>query len=336
MGPPPISGWRAARDDVPSRGMRAVVPIAVLLAACSSPTTYVVVSPPRDWSAHPAIVDEPSASTLFAISDVHGGNDRLMALLAAAGVTRSVPATPGAIEWAAGPATLVIAGDLIDKGSQGLEVLDAAMALQASATASGGQVVVLLGNHEAEFFADPTNSKASASDGLDAELSTQRIDPVSIASGADARGRWLRDLPVGARIGSWFFAHAGNTAARSLGDLDRDVRTDIQANDYAGAETTGADSILESRDWFSARPDIGAREATALGVAHVVFGHSPHALGPDGAIAVAEHGTVFRIDCGMSPDVDYSTGVILRVRHDAVGEVAEAVGVTGAAVELWR
>ena len=66
-----------------------------------------------------------------------------------------------------------------------------------------------------------------------------------------------------------------------------------------------------------------------------MFGHSPHALGPDGAIAVAQEGALFRIDCGMSPDVDYSEGALLRVRRKDGQETAEALSADGSAHELW-
>ncbi|HEY6036896.1 MAG TPA: metallophosphoesterase [Kofleriaceae bacterium] len=302
------------------------------LAACSGsagPQPYEV-SAPRDWTAHPAILDLPAASTLYAISDVHGGYDRLAALLAAANLTTGVPATPSAIAWSAGDATLIVAGDLFDKGPNGVEVIDALVVLQASASIHGGRVVVTLGNHEAEFLADPTNSKADASDGLDAELHSDAIDPMTIASGRDPRGVWLRDLPFGVRIGRWFFAHAANTAHRDLATLEAALEADVTRNDYRGAEVVGADSILESRDWFTDSSAV-TETAAALAVDHVVFGHSPHALGADGEIAVANGAALFRIDCGMSPGVDYSKGEVLRVQ----GQQVDAMSASGSVRHLW-
>ena len=319
--------------------------VALLLAvsvlqACSPCSTstraYDVVAAPRDWNAHPAIVELGMPPTLFAVSDIHAGYDRLAALLANAGITAGVPATASAIEWASGDSVLVVAGDLIDKGPQGIEVLDALIALDTSAARAGGRVVVTLGNHEAEFLADPTNSKADSSDGLDPELRARGIDPLQLAAGADSRGVWLRDLPFAAKVGGWFFAHAGNTKQRSLAELEGALRADVAAHDYTGSEVIGCDSLLESRDWFDADPSVGGRAARAVGADHVVFGHSPHALGANGDIAIAEAGALFRIDCGMSPDVDYSLGVVLRVRHEGGVEVAEALPATGAPRELWR
>jgi hypothetical protein len=66
------------------------------MAACGTPARYPVLSGPRDWSAHPAVVefDRPLDAPVFAVSDVHGGYDRLVALLARYGVIVAAPADP--------------------------------------------------------------------------------------------------------------------------------------------------------------------------------------------------------------------------------------------------
>ena len=311
---------------------------AVAACATHTKTTYVPVpaSAVRDWAAHPATLDLPAPSAIYAVSDPHGGYDRLAALLAASHVIAAFPPSPEAPAWAAGDALLVVAGDLVDKGPQPLEVIDFLRALEDGATAAGGRVVVVMGNHEAEFFVDPGNSKADGSDGLDHELRARGIDPVSVASGADAHGQWLRERPLAVRAGSWFFAHAGDTHGRSLAALDAALRAAIDAHaDYDDPELVGDDSLLESRGWY-ADSAVAPRNASALGVAHVVFGHDPHALGPRGAIAVAQGGALFRIDCGMSPDVNDSSGEVLRVRGVGASEVAEAIDARGNVREVWR
>jgi hypothetical protein len=278
----------------------------------------------------------PKARTIFALSDIHGGYDRLVALLAGAGVAKAAPASPAALTWTGGDAVLVVAGDLIDKGPQPLEVIDGLRALETSATASGGKVVVLLGNHEAEFFVNPTNSKANGSDGFDRELASVQIDPNHCASGTDPRGAWLLARPFGARVGGWFFSHAGNTRGRSVTDLDAVLRAELTAHPtFDSAEIVGGDSILEARDWYN-DPAVAPASARALGVAHIVFGHDPNALGDRGAIAVAQNNVLLRIDCGMSPDVNDSDGCILRVRRDGGMEIAEEVRANGPPRELFR
>ena len=281
-------------------------------------------------------VDRTTPRVIYAVSDVHGGYDRFAALLAGAGVTPGVPARPDAMTWAAGDAVLVVTGDLIDKGPQPIEVIDALRALEASAPATGGRVVVLLGNHEAEFFVNPTNKKADGSDGVDRELEALHIDPYRVAAGDEGRGQWLLARPFGARVGSWFFAHGGSTHGRTFAELDALLRAELVAHPtFDSLEIVGGGSILEERAWYG-DPSVAPANARALGVQHLVFGHDPNALGARGAVAVAQNGLLFRIDCGMSPIVDDSTGCVLRIRHDGAVDVAEELRAGGPPRELFR
>jgi hypothetical protein len=306
------------------------------IGACGghSRQTYAVVAGPRDWSAHPAILQlESVPGDLYAISDVHGGYDRMVALLARNGLIAAAPATPGEAAWAGKDAVLIVAGDMIDKGPQSLEVVDFLIALQRSATTAGGQVIISLGNHEAEFLYDPSNDKAEKANGFRAETDRLGIDPIAIASGGEARGKWLRELPFAVRVGRWFFAHGGNTAGRSMADVETALRSAVDLHpDYDSPEIVGSNSILESRDWYDAR----AANAQALAVEHIVVGHDPNVLGPAGKIAITSDGLLLRIDCGMSPDVGDSEGKLLRVRTKAGKEIAESLDATADAKVVWR
>ncbi len=298
-------------------------------------TPYTVVSPPRDWSTYPAIVTVDRGPLVYAVSDVHGGYDRLVALLAAHHVIAGAPATPEAATWTGDSAVLVVAGDLFDKGPKALEALALFETLENEAKAQGGRVVVAFGNHEAEFLDDPSNDKATGSDGIDAELHADSIDPLAIANGSDPRGVWLRNRPFGVRIGRWFFAHAGNTKGRSIAELEAMFRAAVAAHDYDDNEIIGSDSLLEARGWYS-DPSIAPRYTAALDVTHIVFGHQPSALGPTGEIAMGAEGTLFRIDCGMSPVVNDSDGRMLRVRAEGDVDIAESLQPDGSAREIWR
>jgi hypothetical protein len=295
--------------------------------------------PPRPWArdvvAAPIIVTTEASATLYAVSDVHGGYERLTALLALHGVIATAPASPDAAVWAAKDATLVVVGDMIDKGPQPVEVLDLLRALEPQAKAAGGRVIVTLGNHEAEWLAAPDNDKASKSNGIDHELQAMGLDPELVSTGDDPRGKWLGDRPFGARVGQWFFAHAGSTGGASLDALSASIAQALPINGFADAAVIGDGSILEARDWWS-DPGVVSADLAAISAKHFVVGHDPHALGPDGAIAVGQGGAIFRIDCGMSPDVDYGTGQLLRIRHASTEDVAEALGVDGSVTEIWR
>jgi hypothetical protein len=290
----------------------------------------------RDFARYPTVLDLAAVPTLYAVSDIHGGYGRLITLLSQNGVIAREPAAPEAVEWAAGGAALVVAGDLFNKGPQGLQVLALVQALTLRAAEAGGRVIFLMGNHEAEFLADPENDKASAIDGVDQEIRTLGLTPAQVASEMDARGAWLRQQPFALRMGGWFFCHAGDTQGRSMAELEATLQKALRQNSYRDVEIIGDDSILESREWYTDHPNRPAKYAAALGVKHIVFGHQPDGLGPAGAIASGYSGALFRIDCGMSPQIDDSKGCLLRVKHSAGEDVAESLDQKGRVTELWR
>jgi hypothetical protein len=83
-----------------------------------------------------------AGSRVVAIGDVHGAYDNLVAILQRAQLIDAET------HWIGGEATLVQTGDLFDRGLQVREVMDLLMRIQNEAAAAGGQVIVLLGNHE--------------------------------------------------------------------------------------------------------------------------------------------------------------------------------------------
>jgi hypothetical protein len=301
-------------------------------------TDAVVGSTPaaRDWSAHPAVLTiQQTPPLLYALSDIHGGFDRAATLLAKNGLLAQPPNPPSTAKWAGGTSILVVVGDLIDKGPQSIEVVELLMALEADAAAKGGRVVVTLGNHEAEFFADPNNSKATGAGGVDIELNAEGVHPADLADGHDPRGAWLRNRPLALLVGTWFFAHAGDAGGLTTGSLETLLEGAVNAHpDFNAPAIVGASSILESRDWYRDSSAV-RRDLSALGATHIVFGHDPNAVGPRGAIAVDASRALLRIDCGLSPLVNDSSGKLLRVRHLGATDVADELDSAGTVRPLF-
>jgi hypothetical protein len=286
-------------------------------------------TPTRDWSTYPAIATATAPGIIYAVSDIHGGRDRAVNLFTQNGLIGSSQ------QWTGGNAVLVVAGDNIDKGPQSVEVIELLMALQTDAAAKGGQVIVTLGNHEAEFFVDPNNSKATGPGGIDGELSQDSVAPADLADGADPRGAWLRNRPFGVIIGDWFFSHAGDTGGLSPSALESQYENAVNAHpDFNDPSIVGTTSILESRDWYTQGSTV-KHNLAALGVNHIVFGHDPNALGPKGAIAVDPKHQLIRIDCGLSPLVNDSTGMLLRIQRSGSTETADELDASGAVRSLF-
>lgn len=85
--------------------------------------------------------EEPPSST-FVVGDVHGYRDELVAALHAAHLVDEDGA------WSGGEKTLWFLGDFVDRGPDGVGVIDTVMRLHHEAAEAGGTVDTLLGNHE--------------------------------------------------------------------------------------------------------------------------------------------------------------------------------------------
>lgn len=329
-------------------GLASVVLAALALAPgparAGDPPAGVAPVASRDWTRAPAIVELEAEGDVLAVGDVHGDDERLFALLSGAGVAAGTADSP---RWKAGKAVLVFTGDLIDKHPRGLEAIRLIRALETQAREAGGRVVVLAGNHEAEFLADPLAKKSAT---FRSELEGAGLGVDDVASGRHELGAWLRERPFGARVGDWFFCHAGNTHSRTIPELEAAIRADVDAHGFGAQELVGETSLLEARlkpsVWWEAAGE--SPEATLdrllgkLGVKHLAFGHQPGAVRfADGTKRskgemFGRSGKVFLLDCGMSRGVDDSRGALLRAHRTGTGTEVQAVSPDGSARVLWK
>jgi hypothetical protein len=286
----------------------------------------------RDWSRFPAVVLRETGEEVVALGDVHGGYDRLAALLARGGLLRAQPGGPEKQAWTGGRRMLVCTGDLINKGSQSIEALELMMSLQKQAAAGGGEVIVTFGNHEAEFLANPNKKKQTE---FRDELSARGIEATEVIEGDDAYGEWILNLPIAAKVNGWFFAHAGNTGGATLDEIAKSFRDVVGRGDWRSPFLIGDDSLLESEKWWEHGKALAA-DLQAVDAAHIVFGHDPGAAHEKGTIDVRHHGEVFIIDVGMSPAIDYSQGALLLIDRKGGEDVATSLDASGARKELWR
>jgi hypothetical protein len=270
------------------------------------------------------------------LGDVHGGYERVVALLLKAGLMKADVRSPVKYSWAGDRRVLVCPGDLIDKGDRSLPVLDLFMALEEQAAAAGGALIVTLGNHEAEFLAKPTRGKATP---FATELIASGIDPQELRTTRSPYGVWIMNRPLGARVNRWFFAHGGDSAGRTMAEWTQIYRNAVDKGDWGSSTLLGQNSILVDQKWWrdGARVDSNLK---ALGVDHIVFGHDPGASlpnkSPRGIIRPRAEGRVFPIDVGMSPAVDLSLGALLLVDQEGPLEIATEFTAEGNRNEIWR
>jgi hypothetical protein len=292
----------------------------------------------RDWARHPAIVERSQPATLWAIGDIHGDYDRLIRLLAAARIIPSKPAAPERAAWSGGDSVLVVTGDMIDKGPRPADVLRFLGSLQAAARNQKGEVIVLTGNHEAELLAPPDGSQTKE---RAADWARLGVPLSGLRACAGDMGEFLCSLPFGARVGDWFFSHAGNTGGRTI----RQLSSEIQDGAY---RLTDPNSMLEARlgegkEWFApGGSKLGEKQllksyADALGVKHMVQGHQHNDVKfDDGAERhtgemFQRWGLLFLTDVGMSREIGDSQGAALKITEAG----AVAVCPDGKETPLW-
>jgi len=298
----------------------------------------------RDWTRYPAVQELDNAPRIFAVGDAHSDFVRLTAALRAAGVIDRDN------KWIAGSAVLVSTGDMIDKGPRALDVLRLYRTLRETAPASGGRAIVLAGNHEAEFMANPAAPKGKD---FIAQLQAAGMKPAEIAACKGEIGDFLCSLPFAARVNDVFFSHAGNSAGRTLAQLRADIQKDFDLHGFAAPQLIGDGSVIEARlngtgpgrePWIDAGLAAGLSEqqlltdyTKKLGVTRIVEGHVPSEVHfTDGVVRspgemFQRFGLLYLIDTGMSELTDESEGAVLRLDPHA----STAICPDGRQTQLW-
>jgi len=227
---------------------------------------------------------------VVAVGDVHGADERFLAILRAAGIV------DGRGRWAGGRAHLVQTGDVVDRGPGSRKVIDLLRRLEGEARKAGGRVHALLGNHEAmwmlgdlryvspaEYDSFRTGSSEQTRDRLYEAVSEQRRAQAEAAGeefdekafrerflaelplgaielrremAADGRyGRWLRGLPTVVRIDGVMFLHGGlspEVAPLGCAGINQAVRKEL-AGDLDQIRATPAEALVTREDgplWY--------------------------------------------------------------------------------------
>lgn len=160
------------------------------------------------------------AARIVAIADVHGGFDPFVSILTSAKLIDAQR------HWSGGRTVFVQTGDITDRGAGVRQALDLLMTLETEASAAGGKVHVLLGNHEVMNLLGETRDvspEAFSNFGGDAAYRA--------AFGPDGRyGKWLRSKPILANVDGSVFMHAGinlKFTTERLDELNRRARREI-------------------------------------------------------------------------------------------------------------
>lgn len=261
---------------------------------------------------------------LFVAADVHGHRAELRDALHEAGLTDA------AGRWSGADARLWLLGDYVDRGPDGVGVIDDVRRLTEQAAEAGGEVRALLGNHEVQLLAAHLLGTAtvpgwSQQDGFRGAWARFGGRDDDLRRLGDEHISWILARPAMAVVDGYLLVHSDTTRYREFGDSVAAVNAGISAA-LASRDAAGwlAFCRLISdrgafRDSEPAAPDDPV--ATMLGTYGgevLVHGHSTltkhFGVAPDDvreALRYAD-GRVLAIDGGV-----YEGGRILVTRLDA-------------------
>lgn len=202
---------------------------------------------------------------------MHGRRDVLVSLLRDAGLLDSGE------RWKGADARLWLLGDLVDRGPDGIGVIDLVMGLERSAA-----VRCLLGNHEAMLLAARrfgARPSVEAGGSFLANWLWNGGQERDLARLTEEHVRWISGLPAVARESEWLLLHADTDRYLQLGHTVEEVcdaARAVLASDDPAAFATLLD-VLFSRNGFH-RPEAVDEVLAAFGGSRIVHGHTPIAF----------------------------------------------------------
>lgn len=210
----------------------------------------------------------------YVIGDVHGMLTELLGLLRSAGLVDD------ADTWSGGRDELWLTGDLVDRGPDGIGVLELFRRLADEAEAQGGRVGSVLGNHELLLLA-ARESPDAPSDGPSGTLhgawianGGRRSD---LARMTDSHADLIRRLPAMARVGSSLVVHADALIyarmGASLSEVNAAVAGTLRAGDPARWDELLA--AFDERRTFWREPARAGELLERFGGRRLVHGHTP-------------------------------------------------------------
>ncbi len=303
------------------RRIRIIFLVFLILAIASASFAYQ-----RDWIKFPAWHEITGASRVFVVGDVHGAFDELTATLECLKIARRTAPDSFRFEWTGENSLLIMLGDLNDRGLHSKQVYDAVMDLENQAAKQGGQVICVLGNHEAmllngqveEWAKTLTSHKKQHYQNTLDSFTREGLDFHQAISEKGLYGRWIRHRPLFAMVNGFMFVHGGlPNKPISRSELAADFRDDVEQGDWKKGIFMNHESVLWNREWWN-NDKLVEKNLQVLGVQGIVFGHTIGALGPKGTIA-QKNGKLISADVGMTPAYGNSKGGGLLITTTANG-----------------
>ncbi len=184
------------------------------------------------------------ADSVFVLGDVHGEYNKLITLLTHAGVIDS------RLNWVAGHAHVVFLGDLFDRGNDVTRVLWFIYSLEDKARKAGGNVHLVLGNHELMVMSKDLRYLGPKEAAIAATYGVSYSDMYHPTKAL--LGQWLVSKPGIIKINKAIFAHGGivNFPYSSLEDFNRQTAKYLQHPAFLDLMNDKPDTLAYSRqEW---------------------------------------------------------------------------------------
>jgi hypothetical protein len=178
-------------------------------------------------------VDRAAASPAYVVGDVHGHRVELVAALARAGLLDRHT------RWSGGRAQLWFLGDLVDRGPDGIGVIELVMSLAEQARAAGGYVDTLLGNHEVLLLGKHRFGGTEVPSGIGFRSFARSWDQNG-GQASDQRAltadhvAWLIDRPALALVRDHLLMHSDTTEYLGWGSAIEEVNATVRQTLHSG------------------------------------------------------------------------------------------------------
>jgi Calcineurin-like phosphoesterase len=217
--------------------------------------------------------------SVYIIGDIHGQLKRLLHLLEEAHLINHKHT------WIGGNAILWFLGDFVDRGPDGIEVINLVMRLQTEAATAGGQVSSLLGNHEMLLFAAYRFGRRSTGLGSSfiSRWKQNGGNKKDITSLTREHLAWMAELPPMALVADRLLMHADNSLylkhGRSIDEVNAAFKKLLRASNALDWEETLEDFAQRGVFMHKSEGENYARRFLSIfGGKQLIHGHTPISL----------------------------------------------------------
>ncbi len=276
-----------------------------------------------------SLVPIAAPGRVVAVGDLHGDLHATKRALELAG------AVDRAGKWVGGNLTVVQTGDVLDRGDDEREIHEYLWKLRAEASAAGGRLILLSGNHELMNVAvdlryvtpgglsDFVDIDASALGAIRDRVPEPMLGRVAAFMPGGLWAKRLADQPVVALVAGTLFAHAGVLPEHlryGLGAINEETSAWMRGEQRAAPEVLAVeDSPVWTRRYAEDTVDdatcrVLGEVLTRVSAKRLVVGHTVQY----GGVTSACDGKLWRIDVGLARYYGSRHNQVLEVDQDQV------------------